>query len=115
MAFNGSEGTFITLTDGAALTEKYRDDYLSGDAERLAVFFGKEKLEELLAQPGCQGLRFYFGADEKQEAGKTWTELDLVIVGADSSENDQIGANDKILDYGSPCPSKCSTANALNS
>ena len=115
MAFNGSEGTFISLTEGSTLTERYRADYLSGDAERKALFFGKEKLEDLLAQTGCQGLRFYFGAVEKTDSGKTWTELELVIVGADANENDQLGANHKILDSGRPCPPDCSTANALNS
>lgn len=115
MAFDGTEGTFITLTEGSGLTQEYRDNYLSGNAERKAVFFGRDKLEDLLAQPNCKGLRFYFGAVDKSHDGNTWTELDLVVVGADANENDQLGTEDKILDKGNPCPTYCSTANALNS
>ena len=115
MAFDGTEGTFITLTEGASLTQEYRDNYLSGNANRKAIFLGREKLQTLLAQEGCEGLRFYFGAVEKGEGSNKWTELDLVVVGADANENDQLSADNKILDNGAPCPDYCSTANALNS
>lgn len=115
MSFNGSEGTFITLSEGSTQTQKYRTDYLSGKAERKAIFFGKDKLEDLLAQTGCEGLRFYFGAEEVSGSGESWTELTLVVVGADSNENDQLGSNDKILDVGVPCPTNCPSTNSLNS
>ncbi len=115
MAFNGTEGKFITLAEGAALTQEYRAKFLNGNVKRKAIFFGREKLEALLAQDNCEGLRMYFGAVEQGEPGNSWDELELVIVGADANKNDQLGENDKILDAGSPCPDYCSTANPLNS
>lgn len=115
MAFNGTEGTFISISQGAALTQKYRANFLKGNVERKALFFGREKLEAILAQENCEGLRIYFGAVEEGEPGNNWEELELVIVGADASEKDQLGENDQILDYGTPCPMQCDTNSPLNS
>lgn len=115
MAFDGSEGTFITLADGSAMTERFRDEFLTGNRIHKAVFFGREKLLALLNQADNKGIRCYFAASEKNDSGNDWTEFELVLVGADANENDQLGTNDKILDHGTPCPYYCSTANALNS
>lgn len=109
MAFNGTEGTFISLAEGTAMTAKYRNEFLSGNRVRKAVFFGKEKLQAILNQTDCEGIRCYFGAVEVSNGNDSWSELTLVMVGADSSENDQLGAQHHILDYGSPCPMQCDT------
>ncbi len=103
MAFDGTEGEFIEINDGGDMTKAWRD----GDfgAEK-AVFFGKDKLQEILNQADCKGIRMYFAINEENE--KT-----LVLVGANEDESDQI--NGKILDRGRICPIYCSSANALNS
>lgn len=116
MAFNGNEGIFISLATGSAMTKDYRDTFLTGDRKRKAVFFGKEKLMSLLNQTDCVGIRCYFGAETVSEGDKTWKELSLVLVGADANENDQLGANNQILDHGIPCPMQCDTnGSPLNS
>ncbi|MCR9171895.1 MAG: hypothetical protein NXI10_05350 [bacterium] len=104
MAFNGSEGDFITLAEGAAMTKAWRDAN-SSDAIK-GVFFGKEKLQQLLDQAGSEGIRIYFGLNEE---GKN----SLVLVSADADQNDNV--NGLILDRGAYCPDICSAANALNS
>lgn len=114
MAFTGNEGTFITLEVGSVMTEVYRSHFLSGNAERKAIFFGKEKLQAIIDQMDCKGIRCYFGAEEMSQNGETWYELKLVMVGAKADESDMIGMNDKILDYGAPCPTQCDTASPLN-
>ncbi len=101
MAFNGSEGKFITLSEGADLTGEFRS---SNPTQPLAYFFGRDKLEELLAQDNCMGIRIYFG--EKNNS------LQLVLVSADDNQDDLL---DKILDKGSTCPPYSSTSNDLNS
>ena len=103
MAFNGTEGEFITLAEGGAMTKAWREGEC-GPAN--AVFFGREKLMAILDQADCMGIRMYFGENEDKE--KT-----LVLVGASADEDDQVEG--KILDRGHPCPTKCGNSNSLNS
>lgn len=103
MAFNGSEGSWITSTEGGDLTKNYRDSAPSGC--KLAHFLGKDKLQDLLDVEGSMGIRFYYGINSE---GKQ----QLVAVAADANENDIMSL---ILDAAIPCPSRCSNKNALNS
>jgi hypothetical protein len=104
MSFNGNEGEFVTLSDASRWTANYRNTIQSGDI--IALFAGKEKLLELLNQEGCKGARIYYAIND--EGAKT-----LVIVGADSDENDL--DNGLILERIDPCPPFCSKKNSLNS
>lgn len=102
MAFDGNEGGFISLTDGADMTSRYRDN---NPGEIIAHFFGKNKLQDLLDQEGAMGIRMYYGINEdgvKQ----------LVLVAADEEQNDMTSL---VLDLNHPCPNWCSEKNALNS
>jgi len=102
MAFNGTEGGAISLTTGANLTSKYRDN---NPGQTKGHFMGRDILLQLLEQEGCMGIRVYYGMDEDGEK-------QLVFVGADSSENDLL---DLVADLSMPCPSRCGTSNPLNS
>jgi hypothetical protein len=103
MSFNGNEGEFVTLNDASRWTANYRNTIQLGDV--IALFAGKEKLMELLNQEGCEGARIYYAVND--EGAKT-----LVIVGADSDENDM--ENGLIFENFIPCPPKCSKPNKLN-
>lgn len=102
MSFDGTEGTFISLRNGAELTGKFRDTYPN---QIKAMYFGKDKLQALLDQTDAMGIRIYFGLNTE---GK----MELVLVGADSNEDDIL---EKILDSGWGCPANCSSTNLLNS
>ena len=67
---------------------------------------GKEKILELLNQEGCVGIRFYYAINDKGEKI-------LVLVGADSNENDM--ENGLLLENGNICPPFCPKKNVLNS
>lgn len=103
MAFNGTEGAPITLDVAGAWTENYRTQ---NPTLVKGVFYGRDILEQILAQPGCQGIRFYFALDNLNKNT-------LVAVGADAQENDQL--NGVIADVSSPCPPHCGSSNQLNS
>jgi hypothetical protein len=86
----------------------------------------KEQLSAILGQPGCEGVRMYYGLDD---AGNR----KLVMVGIDADENDIISttataalraasdvespepASTSIATDLPPCPPCCSVENALNS
>lgn len=103
MSFNGNEGEAISLEVAKEWTAKWRAT--KGENDPNAVFFGREKLEAILAQPDAMGIRIYFGVnDESQKA--------LILVGAEANENDQL--DKMILDRGAKCPPICSNGGGLN-
>jgi hypothetical protein len=67
---------------------------------------GKEKIKAILDQSECKGIRFYFAVNDKGENT-------LVLVGADSNQNDMVTG--LIADNGFPCPTICGISNSLNS
>ncbi|MEY2794105.1 MAG: hypothetical protein RJA76_2097 [Bacteroidota bacterium] len=104
MSFNGNEGEFITLEEGAAMTARYRNSVQPG--ETIAINFSKQILTEILNQDECQSLRFYFA---KNDEGKT----NLVVTGVDNLGNDLYQG--LVADRGGICPPYCSGKNPLNS
>lgn len=101
MAFDGNEGAPISVSRGAELTKNYRS---ANPGARKGHFFGREILLQILAQEDCMGIRMYYGQDADGQK-------ELVIVGADASENDMLNL---VADISSPCP-PCGGLNALNS
>jgi len=100
--FTGKEGSAITTTEASDMTEAYRD---ANPGALKGHFIGKDILNDILAQSGCMGIRIYYGLEEGNKK--------LVLVGADSSENDQMTGI--IADRFEDCPSKCGVSNDLNS
>ena len=98
MSFTGKEGTMISESDASKLTLNYRSASLNGSN---AIFFGTEKLQDLLNQVDAVGIRFYFGINEADE-------LTLVAVAADANEQDiLIPDAELVLDCGKRCRSNC--------
>lgn len=93
----------IPLAEAAAHTKRYRDAHVS---DIKAGAFARDQVLELLNQPGCVGLRIYFGRDA---AGAP----SLVLTGFNASDSDLISGT--ILEIAWPCPPWCGAANTLNS
>jgi hypothetical protein len=104
MAFNGDEGTVVTLTDASRWTANYRKT-VSAD-EIIAQFFGKNQLMKILNQKGCVGIRFYYGIGDDGIKN-------IVAVGATSDQNDMVDGI--ILEKAYACKPFCSKGNSLNS
>lgn len=102
MSFNGNEGEQISLEEGAQYTGRYRT---ANPGAVTGVFFGKDHIQKILAQDDCQGLRFYFASNV--DGSQT-----LVMVGADSTENDLLTV---IVERAISCPPYCGGTNPLNS
>ncbi len=101
----GKEGGPIEPNVAASWTKNFRDKH---PGETISHFFGKEILERILAQEGCNGLRFYHAYDHD---GKKH----LVIAGVNNDGTDQVPAagsaapaNKPVLytvgDQSAPCP-----------
>jgi hypothetical protein len=101
----GKEGRPIDLELAASWTKNYRDKH---PGELLSQFFGKEILQNILAQEGCQGIRFYYAHDKNLSGwqrcmvsisnfilnilGNIEGEKHLIITGVMSDGNDQLHA-----------------------
>ncbi|MBL7801923.1 MAG: hypothetical protein JNL95_14470 [Chitinophagales bacterium] len=99
-----NDGDFVTLSEGAAYTAAYRDQFPSMDGVIKGLFIGKNKINDLLNQTNVVGVRIYFGLNDEGVAN-------LVVVGAKASGDD---VTDLIVERLKPCPPYCGNGNALN-
>ena len=118
-------GAFISLEEMNVLTKNHDDQHAnqkSLDPHIKAICFGKDKVLELLDQPGATALRIYFGLKIDTD-GDGIKEKKMVLVAVDENGNDILPVPQdaaalssgiqsktmqaKILDAGLPCPSYC--------
>ena len=103
MALPPSRDHKITLADARALLQRHRTAVAQG-AERGGMFHAKA-VQDLLAQPGCVGLRIYHGRNPDATPA-------LVLVGVDAKGNDL--SSGTLLELHFPCPPFCSDPDGLN-
>jgi hypothetical protein len=99
--YSGNENHSITLQEGAALAKAYRINASANDV--LAHYFGKNALKNTLEQPGCVGLRLYYG---KHADGSPA----IVVVGVDSKGNDM--SSGLICQRTWACPPVCDNSSS---
>jgi hypothetical protein len=104
MSFDPNADYSITLTEASAMTKRFRDN--SPSTAIIALVIGASKIQQILDQTGCEGLRAYYALDDSNNP-------QLVYVGVDADGNDLV--NGVLGDRNFPCPASCSSANALNS
>lgn len=102
MTFDGNEGEVVTLAEAASWTANYRS---ANPGAIKAHAAGKNKLNSILNQDGCLGIRTYYAIDSEDA-------LCLVMVGVDANGDDM--ENGVILERMSPCPPYCSGTGTLN-
>lgn len=102
MAFDGNEGEQITITEGSAWTKTYQS---RNEGKVKAHFYGINKLNEILTQPGCQGIRIYRAIDDNGADC-------LVLVGSDEDENDM--TDGVLIEMGVKCPPRCKADSPLD-
>ncbi|MDF1696863.1 MAG: hypothetical protein P1U56_13560 [Saprospiraceae bacterium] len=99
----GKEGSMISRIDAQHLLNNYRNSPafpINRSVE--GILFGRDHIFQLLNQPGCMGLRMYYGTDLNGDPH-------LVIVGTDLNGDDMAAPPFEILDTGVPCPTFCSS------
>ena len=100
MALPAPKGHSIPLEEAVAQARRFRESMHKG-----GLFLRKE-LDELLAQPDCSGMRFYYGRNS--DGADT-----LILVGVDREGNDMVKG--VLLDLHFPCPPVCNEGSPLNS
>ena len=99
--FNGNEGSVITRTEAATYTGRFTTANPDPDTVR-AVFFGKERLQAILDQPDCMGIRVFYALNVDESN---------TLVCAGALENEDTMATGVIVELGSPCPRVCGDVN----
>lgn len=100
--FDGNEGKEVTIEEAKKYIKSYKMSSIPGATK--ADFFGKEKLNRILVQKNCVGVRFYYG---RRENGN----LNSVAVGCDKDGEDLFEG--VILEMSEPCPPYCATISPL--
>lgn len=103
MEYNGTEGRMISRSEAQRLLADYQNSpAFAANNHTEGILFGRDHLLAILAQPGCKGMRIYYG----KEGVLSTDPSNLVIVGTNAEGNDMA---EMILDAGLPCPDKCSS------
>lgn len=107
-SFSPDSGSFISLSEANTMISNWESLQSSlniaiSQANPLSHGYGTNKIETILNQSGCVGIRIYNGYSNNERK--------LVIVGIDSSGNDMDSGN--ILDVGVICPPNC-PASSIN-
>lgn len=100
--FTGNESEIISLQTATEWTANFRD---ANPDKTQAHFFGINKINQILSQAGCVGIRIYYSLDDKGDP-------QLIMVGAKSDESDQYTG--VILERSYPCPPFCGGGSPLN-
>ena len=103
MALPPSRDHKIALADARTLLQRHKTAAAQG-AERGGMFHAKA-VRDLLAQPGCVGLRYYQGRNPDGTPA-------LVLVGVDAKGDDM--SSGTVLEFHFPCPPFCPEPDALN-
>lgn len=100
--FTGNEPHEIPREDARALLAAWRRTAPKGHAT--GGYFGRQVIEKMLAQPGCVGIRFYYG---RHDAG----DATVVMVGVSATGDDL--ADGTVANKERPCPPYCPTGVSL--
>lgn len=102
MTVDANAGTIINETDAIVYTHAHQTHFPNAIK---AFFAGKNKLNLILDQENCIGIRIYDGYDVEGEV------TNRVLVGVDALGEDMV--NGIILEDLIPCPKACSTTTSL--
>lgn len=107
MAGTGPSEHQIDLDTAERITRRFRNG--AAPDEVRGHWFSRDIIDQILAQPGCTGVRIYHARHDDGSAA-------LVVVGTRSAEGAAADlTSGPICEEGKPCPPYCDVASALNS
>ena len=103
MSINQNSGQIIPLPEAQEYVQEYRNRF----PENIKAFFvGIEKVNDIISQDNCIGIRMYNGFDTKKN------KANLVLVGVDTNHKDM--TDGIIVERLVTCPHTCDDSSALN-
>ena len=97
-----TRGTIISKTDADALVSAFKASPKHWNGVT-GGFYGKELIQNLINQPGCDGLRYYHGLGPDPHDGAKVKQT-IVVIAEDKNGNLLTGS---ILELGPLCPPYC--------
>src|SRR6267154_3970598 len=118
-SFDGTEGDPLSLMKAKQWAAHYRD---KNPGSTQAHFFGLEIIKQILAEPGCVGIRMYYAIDDNGRK-------QILLVGASANGDNLLpstsassfasfslfsdpDADNIIADFSWPCPTYCNPPQA---
>ena len=117
-SFDGTEGDPLSLMKAKQWAAHYRD---KNQGSTQAHFFGSEIIKQILAEPGCVGIRMYYAIDDNGRK-------QILLVGANANGDNLLPSTSSsfasfslfsdpddgniIADFSWPCPSYCNPPQA---
>ncbi len=102
MAFDGNEGEVVSLEDAESWLINWSTENPDEEEVR-AHTVGVNKVNSILNQTGCVGIRIYYAIEDGKKS--------LVLVGVNADEEDL--ENGVIVERIRPCPPYCGTTGVL--
>jgi hypothetical protein len=102
MPIDSNTGTAISLIQAQKLVNDFRTKF---PTQIKGEFVGSNRVNDILDQENCMGIRIYNGYDEIEKR------LSLVLVGVDRNGKDMTAG--VIMDRLMPCPATCDASSAL--
>jgi len=102
VTFPGAEKHEISLADAKMFIQNHQKSLLAMKAKTPGIrggSFERGAIDKILAQPGCNALRIYYGKDEK---GKP----NLVLVGVDTAGKEMMKMG-MVMEKSQGCPPFC--------
>ena len=114
MSLDGSEGGWISRANARQGINTYKASAAyTANQGFLAHYFGRDFIDDLLAQSGCVGLRVWYGIGPDASLNDV---PQLYIVGVDSNGDDILPLNNPLVaDFTRPCPPMCPNISSLDS
>jgi hypothetical protein len=112
----------ILLENAEIMTEDYRtnreailnDNYINQDILPLSETFARGAIDDLLALPGCEGIRIYYGMDTNSKVHAVLVAVDEenadILTGYGTMQDEAL-----VLETGQRCPPSCPPSSVLNS
>lgn len=102
--YDGSDGGRIDLATASQWALNYRNDH---PGETRSHYFGRQVLDQILAQSDCKGIRIYYAKNDNNEK-------ELLVVGVDGAGRSMFPVSSgiapgdySIMDISFPCPPIC--------
>jgi hypothetical protein len=93
----GYKNQSISFQEAKGLLKTY--ERIAASDAVIAQYFGKDIVDKILAQPGCVGVRMYYGKHANGKPG-------IIIMGVDKNGKDMVSGV-LALPTGWPCPPTC--------